>query len=381
MTLIDVIKYEGGNNVLVWKHPKEDFNTSAQLIVHESQEAVVFKDGIALGPYSAGKHTLETENIPGIRRLVGLVTGGVSPNHCEVYFINKAYALDVHWGTASEWKLQDPTLQVPFSMQARGQFAIRVADSKQFLLKLVGTTSSFTTMTLQNYFSDLMISRIKDCISNIILSEGLSHAEISSHLVSIGEKVTLLLSETFEKYGLSLEEFVVEGVSIKDSKISEAIEEAQKDRAVNIIKGITEQDKMAHDVALAQASNPGMSGQASQIMTGVAAGAAMAPVMGHMVRNVMQPTELMQPTEQFGQGTQQHRDQFSIGVVNKRTAPIEENKAICPQCGATVTENSRFCNQCGAQLEKESEPPETCPLCGGQITKGSKFCNHCGGKL
>ena len=254
MTLIDVIKYEGGNNVLVWKHPKEDFNTSAQLIVHESQEAVVFKDGIALGPYSAGKHTLETENIPGIRRLVGLVTGGVSPNHCEVYFINKAYALDVHWGTASEWKLQDPTLQVPFSMQARGQFAIRVADSKQFLLKLVGTTSSFTTMTLQNYFSDLMISRIKDCISNIILSEGLSHAEISSHLVSIGEKVTLLLSETFEKYGLSLEEFVVEGVSIKDSKISEAIEEAQKDRAVNIIKGITEQDKMAHDVALAQAS-------------------------------------------------------------------------------------------------------------------------------
>lgn len=255
MTLIDVIKYEGGNNVLVWKHPKEDFNTSAQLIVHESQEAVVFKDGIALGPYSAGKHTLETENIPGIRRLVGLVTGGVSPNHCEVYFINKAYALDVHWGTASEWKLQDPTLQVPFSMQARGQFAIRVADSKQFLLKLVCTTSSFTTMTLQNYFSDLMISRIKDCISNIILSEGLSHAEISSHLVSIGEKVTLLLSETFEKYGLSLEEFVVEGVSIKDSKISEAIEEAQKDRAVNIIKGITEQDKMAHDVALAQASN------------------------------------------------------------------------------------------------------------------------------
>lgn len=375
MALIDVIKYEGGNNVLVWKHPKEDFNTSAQLIVHEAQEAVVFKDGIALGPYTAGKHTIETENIPGIRRLVGLVTGGVSPNHCEVYFINKTYALDVHWGTASEWKLQDPTLQVPFSMQARGQFAVRVMDSKQFLLKLVGTTSSFTTMTLQNYFSDLMISRIKDCISNIILSEGLSHAEISSHLISIAEKVTPLLSDSFDKYGLALEEFVVEGVSIKDSKISEAIEEAQKDRAVNIIKGITEQDKMAHDVALAQASNPGMSGQASQIMTGVAAGVAMAPAMGNMVRNVMQPAE------QYGQGTQPHRDQFSMGVVNKRTTPVEENKATCPQCGATVVEDSRFCNQCGARLEKKTETQETCPLCGGQLPKGSKFCNHCGGKI
>lgn len=375
MALIDVIKYEGGNNVLVWKHPREDFNTSTQLIVHESQEAVVFKDGIAHDPYSAGKHTIETENIPGIRRLVGLVTGGVSPNHCEVYFINKAYALDVHWGTASEWKLQDPTLQVPFSMQARGQFAVRVTDSKQFLNKMVGTTSSFTTMTLQNYFSDLMISRIKDCISTIILSEGLSHMEISSRLVSIGEKVTPMLSGILEKYGLSLEEFVVEGVSIKASKISEAIEEAQKDRAVNIIKGITEQDKMAHDVALAQASNPGMGGQASQMMTGVAAGAAMAPAMGHMVRNVMQPTE------QFGQSAIHHRDQFSMGVVNKRTAPVAENKVICPQCGVTLVEGSRFCNQCGAQLEKESEKTETCPLCGGQLTKGSKFCNHCGGKL
>ena len=81
MAIIDIIKYEGGNNVLVWKHPKEDFNTSAQLIVHESQEAFIFRDGQMIGPYSAGKHTIETENISGVRRLVGLVTGGVSPNH------------------------------------------------------------------------------------------------------------------------------------------------------------------------------------------------------------------------------------------------------------------------------------------------------------
>lgn len=87
MAIIDVIKYEGGNNVLVWKHVKEDFNTSAQLIVHESQEAVIFKDGQASEPYRAGKHTIQTENIPGIRRVVGLVTGGVSPNHYEVYYI------------------------------------------------------------------------------------------------------------------------------------------------------------------------------------------------------------------------------------------------------------------------------------------------------
>lgn len=375
MALIDVIKYEGGNNVMVWKHPKEDFNTSAQLIVHEAQEAIVFKDGIALGPYTAGKHTIETENIPGIRRLVGLVTGGVSPNHCEVYFVNKAYSLNIHWGTASEWKVQDPTLQVPFSMQARGQFAVRVADAKQFLLKLVGTTSSFTTMTLHDYFSDLMISRIKDYISKLIISEGLGYSEINSHLVSISEKVAPMLSDTFMKYGLTLEEFVVEGITVKNNKIVEKIEEAQSDRVINIIKGVSEQEKMTHAVAMAQAQNPGTGGQASQVMTGIAAGAAMAPAMGNIMRSAMQPAE------HYTQGTPVHRDPFSMGVVNRQNTVAEENESNCPQCGAKVIADSRFCNQCGAQLERKEEVQETCPLCGGWIAKGSKFCNHCGGKI
>ena len=172
MVIIDVIKYEGGNNVLVWKHPKEDFNTFAQLIVHESQEAILFKDGQASPPYTAGKYTIETENIPGIRRLVGLVTNGISPNHYEIYFVNKAYAMDVYWGTATAWTIQDPSLQVPFEMQAHGQFAVRVADSKKFLMKLVGTVTSFSSKTIQDYFYDIMISRIKDHITNLIISEG-----------------------------------------------------------------------------------------------------------------------------------------------------------------------------------------------------------------
>ena len=40
MALVKVIKYEGDNSTFVWKHPYEDFNTTTQLIVHESQEAI-----------------------------------------------------------------------------------------------------------------------------------------------------------------------------------------------------------------------------------------------------------------------------------------------------------------------------------------------------
>ena len=46
--IAQVIKYEGDNSTFVWKHPMEDFNTSTQLIVHESQEAIFFMNGQAL---------------------------------------------------------------------------------------------------------------------------------------------------------------------------------------------------------------------------------------------------------------------------------------------------------------------------------------------
>ena len=34
LNIAKIIKYEGPADVLVWKHPAEDFNTSSQLIVH-----------------------------------------------------------------------------------------------------------------------------------------------------------------------------------------------------------------------------------------------------------------------------------------------------------------------------------------------------------
>lgn len=58
MAVIDVIKYEGNNDVLVYKHPTEDFNAGSQLIVHESQEAIFFRDGKAMDHFGAGKYTL-----------------------------------------------------------------------------------------------------------------------------------------------------------------------------------------------------------------------------------------------------------------------------------------------------------------------------------
>ena len=70
MAIFSVIKYEGPNDVLVWKAPQEDFSTKSQLIVHESQEAIFYKDGQALDLFGSGRHTLDTQNIPLLNKLI-----------------------------------------------------------------------------------------------------------------------------------------------------------------------------------------------------------------------------------------------------------------------------------------------------------------------
>ena len=72
LKFLDVINYEGGNDVLVWKHPCEDFNTGSHLIVHESQEAMFMCNGQVLDVFGPGRHDLKTENIPLLRRRVPL---------------------------------------------------------------------------------------------------------------------------------------------------------------------------------------------------------------------------------------------------------------------------------------------------------------------
>ena len=70
---------------LVWKHPIEDFNYGSQLIVHESQEAIFFRDGQALDLFGPGRYTLETQQLPMLEKIYKPMTGSQNVFHSEVY--------------------------------------------------------------------------------------------------------------------------------------------------------------------------------------------------------------------------------------------------------------------------------------------------------
>ena len=93
--IIDVIKYNGPNDILIWRYPNEDFNNNAQLIVGPSQEAIFIKGGQVLERFLPGTYTLNSKNYPFIRSLVGLATGGESPFSCVVYYVNKVVSMGI----------------------------------------------------------------------------------------------------------------------------------------------------------------------------------------------------------------------------------------------------------------------------------------------
>jgi hypothetical protein len=209
MNIAQVIKYEGDNKTFIWKHPSEDFNTSTQLIVHESQEAIFFMNGQALDLFGPGHYTLQSQNIPLIRKIQHMPTNGETPFHCEVYFINKTEQMDIKWGTDSKVQYTDPTYGFPISIGASGAMSLRAEDSRKLLIKLVGTERDLTQDRLVAYFRSILMTRIKSYIAQAMVSSKISVFDVDSKLDEFSNGLGEKLYPDFLDYGVSLEKFFV----------------------------------------------------------------------------------------------------------------------------------------------------------------------------
>lgn len=209
MALVSVIKYEGDNTTFVWKHKKTDFNTMSQLIVHENQEAVFFKNGQALDLFEAGKYTLKTDNIPLLRHFLNIPTGGRTPFHCEVYFINKAHQMAIKWGTDSQVQYMDPTYKFPLQIGASGEMVLSVCDSKKLLVKIVGTETNLTQDSLVQKFRSFLMSKVKPYIAAAMQNASYSIFEVDSHMAEFSSDLHGMLTPDFKEYGIALEKFFV----------------------------------------------------------------------------------------------------------------------------------------------------------------------------
>lgn len=213
MAIAKVIMYEGDNKTFVWKYPKADFNALSQLIVHENQEAIFFKNGQALDLFEAGRYTLDSNNIPLLRRFISLPFGGKTPFHCEVYFVNKTYHMAIRWGTDSQVQYMDPKYNFPLQIGVSGEMVIVPTDSRKLLIKLVGTEKELTEENLVARFRAFIASKVKPYIANSMQTADYSIFEVDSHMGEFSEELRKRLIPDFEEYGLSLERFMVTNIA------------------------------------------------------------------------------------------------------------------------------------------------------------------------
>ena len=393
MKILDVIKYEGDNSTFIWKHPCEDFNCLSQLIVHENQEAVFYMNGQALDLFGPGRYTLKTQNIPIIGKVLNIATGGLSPFHCEVYFINKSEQMAIKWGTDSRIQFIEPTYKIPLSIGASGEMSLQVKDSKKLLVKLVGTENNLSQQNLVAYFRSFLMTRVKTYISQIIKSESINIFEIDEKLSKFSDEIKKLLLPDFDDYGVSLNTFLVNRVmkpdgdaqyekfkelhfrqyaDIAEAKLKQQTEiinaetEAQKkviDSKAQATKrsqeGYTYQQERGFDVAEEVAKNEAV-GEFNNMGIGLGTMAGVGGAVGGMVGGMMND------------------------AVNSATQPQTHNQTIeqtterfCDKCGAKIPKGAEFCEECGEKIKKLND---TCKNCGYTFEHNSKFCPKCGTK-
>lgn len=436
--LAEIIKYEGDNTTFVWKHPCEDFNSLSQLIVHESQEALFMMNGQALDLFGPGRYTLETQNLPILGKTMNRATGGKTPFHCEVYFINKTVQMGIKWGTDSRVRFIEPNHGIPLEIGASGELNLAVSDSRKLLVKLVGTMNGIAwekrglgfTKSLEDSFWALISTAVKTHLASSIKSENINILEIDEHLEKLSEILRKNITPGFEEYGLTIPQFYINNVilpednkrfnelrdlhalsfdiKMKEVQRTKALEDetteterlkratereliqAQTDAQKAKLKGFAEAEIMAaqgyskkdefqRDVQIAYAEgigNMGANGGGSGIVGDfVSAGVGIAAA-GAM------GSQMGEMFKGFNNAPSQNNSipQGQTQQEQPVTPPSSAKELTCPKCGKAVPSNAKFCLECGTKIELLAENEMICPACGKKTPKG-KFCIECGASL
>ena len=409
--IAEIIKYEGDNSTFIWKHPSEDFNSLSQLVVHESQEAIFFMNGQALDLFGPGRYTLETQNIPKLGKALNRTTGGDTPFHCEVYFINKTEQMSIKWGTDSKVQYIEPTYGFPISIGASGEMSLRAADSRKLLLKLVGTENFLGQQKLIGFFRSFLMTRVKTYIAQVMKANAINIFEIDENLTLFSNSIKSLLVNDFADYGVSLEQFFVTNVlkpdgdrqyekfkelhfrqyaDIAEAKLRQQTDliyaqtEAQKviiDSQAQATKraqeGYTYQQERGFDVATEVARNEAV-GQFTSLGVGLGTmagvGGAIAGTVGGAMNDALTQVNTQQDKCAKCGTVLPANAKFCLECGEKVAPALPDNMIACPECGNVVAKG-KFCPECGHKFIT------VCPKCGKEVIPGAKFCLECGEKL
>lgn len=420
MPFASVIQFEGSPDALVVKSPIENFNTTSQLIVDETHEALLVVNGNAADLFGPGSHTLSVSNLPILNRIINLPTDGTTPFPCKVFFINKVHQMNLLWGTQGPIALEDPLYDIFLHVMLHGSMSISVKDSRKFMLKLVGFRDRFDPDSLVQNFRGIISSHVKDCISKIMINGQLSYFMMNANLLEISDVVKERLDAIFDDYGVIVQFFNIESIEVPEKDYA-AITDAKNKRSSRIIQGYTWQEERQMMIAEKFASNEGSMGAMGGMVGGAMGGIMMGGTISELARSALSqdripttppPKDVSSADSPMGSkrsGTGQSiRDLLNTGRAAGPAQPqpgpqpgavsgvsgvqpfdiggFEEDlpqpgpdasTRLCPHCSQPIEGNPRFCPNCGHDLQTA----RVCPHCGQPLQGDPKFCPNCGTSL
>jgi len=349
------------------EHGSGEFKFGAQCIVRDSQAAVFYSGGVACDALGPGRHTLTTKNVPLLTKLLSLPWGGTSPFRAEAYFVNLKVFNNLKWGTRDPVAFRDSELGL-VRLRAHGVCNIQVTQPVLFVNSLVGTEPAYDIAKLENYLSEIVVSRLNDH-----LGENLGTLlDLPSHYEELTDGLAQRLAADLSQYGLGLRDLYLNAIT-PPADVQQAIDD--RSRLGVLGDDLSDLMKMKTAMALEKAASGNSAAEG-----GIGMG------LGLMVPGLL--------AGMHGGGQQQR------GAETPADDP-------CPECGLPAGPNARFCPHCGHQMlvlrkcakcaknlspkarfcpacgTPASDPAaaKACPSCNSENRPESIFCNQCGEKL
>ena len=343
VAILDLIEFpdESGSEMVhrVPEYGSGEFRLGSQLVVRESQAAIFFRDGKALDVFTAGRHTLSTNNIPILSNLFGIPFGGKSPFRAEVMFVSLREFIDMKWGTPQPILFRDTDLGM-VRLRAFGSYSMQIADPQMFVNKIVGQQGVYDTNQIQDYLRNTIIQNLTTILGQMMQSI----LDLPAQYNNIASATRAAVMSEFSALGLQLRAFQLAAVTPPE-EVQKFIDQRSSMGALGNM-----QQYMQFQTAQAMrdaANNQGEMGGAQGAGLGAGMGMGMGMAMAEQMRQSMQPQQ-----GQPQQGSPQQQQGYQQPQGQPQQAPQGGQGAgpkFCPECG-TPTSGAKFCSNCGHKL-------------------------------
>lgn len=336
---------------VVWKHPDPTIPMKSQLTVEADEQAVFFRDGKVVGTLGAGRHTLDSANLPFLSNLVDSFTGG-NVFIAEVFFVTIRENTGIKFG-GPIGHVEDPKSGVPVETMVHGEFSFRVTQPEQLIVGLVGMGRA-ESYQVRSWMKEQVLKVIRDRIAQLFVKNKWPLLDVTSgaYTEEIEAEVLKGVAQHVQSYGIQIVRLGNFVVAI-DEQDAGNLKRLYTDAAyLKTVGGIGNYQQFAAGKAMLGAGEGMAKGGGGEGGSAVLGGAGLGVGIGLAQMLV--------------------RDQRG-GQTLAPAAP----GVVCAKCGTGVAPG-KFCSACGSDLAPQSTTAAFCVSCGSALAPDAKFCGQCG---